>query len=104
MPSQIQISHDQHQDSTTPLLPSHTTTTNTTSQVSKTSSSSSSSSPAKKLAKTSANMLNTVVSGATFGAALVASGVYQPSVIIGQLKLENWHMLQAFLTATASSA
>lgn len=49
-------------------------------------------------------MLNTVISGAAFGAALVTSGVYQPSVIVGQLRLENWHMIQAFLTAAASSA
>lgn len=46
----------------------------------------------------------TVVTGAAFGASFVASGVFQPSVIMSQLKLENWHMAQAFLTATASSA
>ncbi|KAJ4996174.1 hypothetical protein K4K48_008936 [Colletotrichum sp. SAR 10_66] len=45
----------------------------------------------------------TVLSGAAFGAALVGAGVYQPSVIIAQLKLENWHMIQAFLAAAASS-
>ncbi|OHW96791.1 YeeE/YedE family protein [Colletotrichum incanum] len=48
-------------------------------------------------------MATTVLSGAAFGAALVAAGVYQPSVIIAQLKLENWHMIQAFLAAAASS-
>lgn len=46
----------------------------------------------------------TAVTGAAFGAALVASGVYQPAVILDQLKWENCHMLQAFLTATAASA
>ncbi|KAL0471568.1 hypothetical protein QR685DRAFT_207243 [Neurospora intermedia] len=48
--------------------------------------------------------MNTLVTGAAFGAALTASGVYQPSVIVSQLKFENWHMIQAFLTAAASSA
>ncbi|KAL0944251.1 YeeE/YedE family protein [Colletotrichum truncatum] len=47
--------------------------------------------------------MTTVLSGAAFGAALVGAGVYQPSVIIAQLKLENWHMIQAFLAAAASS-
>lgn len=48
--------------------------------------------------------MNTLVTGAAFGAALTAAGVYQPSVILSQLKFENWHMMQAFLTAAASSA
>ncbi|KAJ9155087.1 YeeE/YedE family protein [Pleurostoma richardsiae] len=48
--------------------------------------------------------MNTLITGAAFGAALTASGVYQPSVILSQLSFENWHMIQAFLTATASSA
>lgn len=45
-----------------------------------------------------------LLSGAAFGAALVAAGVYQPATIISQLKFQEWHMLQVFLTATASSA
>ncbi|KAB5535328.1 hypothetical protein GE09DRAFT_1291443 [Coniochaeta sp. 2T2.1] len=45
----------------------------------------------------------TILTGLAFGASLVASGVYQPSVILGQLNLTNWHMIQAFLTATATS-
>ncbi|KAH6690359.1 YeeE/YedE family protein [Plectosphaerella plurivora] len=49
-------------------------------------------------------MATTVLSGLGFGAALVAAGVYQPGIIIKQLKLEDWHMIQAFLAATASSA
>ncbi|KAK2064371.1 YeeE/YedE family protein [Colletotrichum caudatum] len=48
-------------------------------------------------------MATTVLSGVAFGASLVAAGVYQPSVIIAQLKLEDWHMVQAFLAAAASS-
>lgn len=47
--------------------------------------------------------MENIVSGAAFGAALTASGVFQPSVIVSQLKFENFHMLQTFLTATASS-
>lgn len=35
---------------------------------------------------------------------MLASGFQNPSVIISQLKFENWHMIQAFLTATATSA
>ncbi|KAK7427412.1 hypothetical protein QQZ08_006018 [Neonectria magnoliae] len=46
----------------------------------------------------------TLLSGAVFGAATVAAGVAYPSVIISQLKFEDWHMLQTFLGATASSA
>lgn len=46
----------------------------------------------------------TILTGLAFGASLVASGVYQPSVILGQLSLENWHMIQSFLTATATSS
>ncbi|KAM5348035.1 hypothetical protein ACJ41O_007859 [Fusarium nematophilum] len=45
-----------------------------------------------------------LLSGAVFGAATVVAGVYSPSVIINQFKFEDWHMLQTFLGATASSA
>ena len=45
-----------------------------------------------------------VLSGAAFGAALTASGVFQPAVILGQLKFENFHMIQTFLAATGTSA
>jgi hypothetical protein len=48
-------------------------------------------------------MATALLSGAVFGAALVAAGVYKPSVIISQVKLENYHMVQAFLAAAASS-
>lgn len=42
--------------------------------------------------------------GATFGAALFASGVYSPAVITAQLRLNDFHMMKAFLTASAVSA
>ncbi|KAK4189321.1 hypothetical protein QBC35DRAFT_431107 [Podospora australis] len=48
--------------------------------------------------------MNNLVTGAAFGAALTASGVYQPSVIVSQLNFTNFHMIQAFLTAAAGSA
>lgn len=49
-------------------------------------------------------VLNSVAAGAVFGAALTAAGVYSPSVIIGQMQLTDFHMLKAFLAASASSA
>lgn len=49
-------------------------------------------------------LLATATSGVAFGAALSAAGVASPSVIISQLRLEDFHMLEVFLTATASSA
>ncbi len=45
-----------------------------------------------------------LASGAAFGSALLAAGVYSPHIIVGQMRLENFHMLQAFLAASASSA
>jgi hypothetical protein len=45
-----------------------------------------------------------LISGAVFGAATVVAGVYSPSVIINQFKFEEWHMLQTFLGAAATSA
>ena len=48
-------------------------------------------------------MATSLLSGMAFGAALTASGVYHPSVILQQLKLADWSMLETFLTATASS-
>jgi hypothetical protein len=48
-------------------------------------------------------MLDPFLSGAAFGAALAASGIYQPVVIISQMKAENWHMVQTFLTASGAS-
>lgn len=45
-----------------------------------------------------------LVAGTIFGAALTAAGVYHPSVIIGQMKLQDFQMMKAFLSATAASA
>jgi hypothetical protein len=48
--------------------------------------------------------LRSIAAGATFGAAVTAAGVFSPAVIIGQLRLEDFHMLKAFIAASASSA
>jgi len=48
--------------------------------------------------------LNSVLSGAIFGAALTAAGVYSPTVIIEQMHFQDFHMMKAFLSASASSA
>jgi hypothetical protein len=49
-------------------------------------------------------VLTDIVTGAVFGSALTISGVYKPAVIISQMQLRNFHMLQSFLTASAASA
>lgn len=43
-------------------------------------------------------------SGAIFGAALAASGVWQPVVIDSQMHFKTLHMMKVFLTAIATSA
>ena len=48
--------------------------------------------------------LRSAGAGAVFGAALTASRVYLPSVIINQMRLQDFHMLEVFLTASAASA
>ncbi|KAI1274375.1 hypothetical protein F5Y07DRAFT_401461 [Xylaria sp. FL0933] len=48
-------------------------------------------------------MFDSLLSGTAFGAALAATGMYEPNVILSQMKLENWHMVQTFLTASAAS-
>ena len=50
------------------------------------------------------SLLLSAASGSIFGAALTASGVYSPSVIISQLRLTNFHMIKSFVTASACSA
>lgn len=45
-----------------------------------------------------------VGAGLIFGAALTASEVYLPSVIVSQMELKDYHMLNVFLSASASSA
>ncbi|KAG6077310.1 hypothetical protein E4U16_004785 [Claviceps sp. LM84 group G4] len=49
-------------------------------------------------------MAATIISGAAFGVAMAAAGFHDPAAVVSQLKLENWHMGQAFLAATAASA
>jgi hypothetical protein len=49
------------------------------------------------------NILPAATAGALFGAALAAAGVYSPATIIGQMRLQDFHMLKVFLTATGSS-
>lgn len=43
-------------------------------------------------------------SGAVFGVALLASGVYAPQIIQAQMLFQNLHMLQVFLGGSATSA
>jgi hypothetical protein len=50
------------------------------------------------------NALTVATSGAIFGAAVTASGVYLPSMIVEQMSLREFHMLKVFLTASATSA
>ncbi|GAB1316686.1 hypothetical protein MFIFM68171_06896 [Madurella fahalii] len=47
--------------------------------------------------------MNNLLSGAAFGAALTASGVYEPATILSQFDFTNFHMLQTFLAAAAGS-
>ncbi|KAH8173330.1 sulfur transport domain-containing protein [Sarocladium implicatum] len=49
-------------------------------------------------------MATTLLCGAAFGASLLLSSFHQPVAIISQLRLENFHMAQAFITASAASA
>ncbi|KAN0105908.1 hypothetical protein V8E51_008784 [Hyaloscypha variabilis] len=51
-----------------------------------------------------ANIISTGLSGSLFGAALLLSGVYSPTVILSQLDLSDFYMLKVFLTASGSSA
>lgn len=48
--------------------------------------------------------ISTLSCGMLFGAALTASGVYDPRVIVSQLKMQDFHMLQTFMTASATGA
>ncbi|KAK5129492.1 hypothetical protein LTR08_003215 [Meristemomyces frigidus] len=51
-----------------------------------------------------AEALYTAGTGALFGAALTASGVYLPSVIIDQFRLTDFHMFHVFAVGMGSSA
>ncbi|KAI1332964.1 hypothetical protein F5Y16DRAFT_227 [Xylariaceae sp. FL0255] len=48
-------------------------------------------------------MLEAFFTGAVFGASLAVSGMYQPAVILSQMRLENFHMMQTFLAASGGS-
>jgi hypothetical protein len=50
------------------------------------------------------DLIQSTVSGAAFGAALTASGVWNPIVIVDQMRLHDFHMLKVFLTASSVSA
>ncbi|KIW90155.1 uncharacterized protein Z519_08798 [Cladophialophora bantiana CBS 173.52] len=50
------------------------------------------------------DILRSTGAGAVFGVALTMSRVYHPSVIISQMRLTDFHMLEVFLTACATSA
>lgn len=45
-----------------------------------------------------------LISGSAFGAALLASGVYRPRIIVDQFSLQHSYMLGVFLTASGISA
>jgi hypothetical protein len=60
--------------------------------------------PSKSTAMSSKLVLAPAGAGALFGAALTASRVYLPTVIIQQMQLQDFHMLKVFLTACATSA
>ncbi|OQV04991.1 hypothetical protein CLAIMM_09795 [Cladophialophora immunda] len=50
------------------------------------------------------DILKSTGAGAVFGVALTMSRVYHPLVIINQMRLTDFHMLEVFLTACAASA
>ncbi|KAL2004501.1 hypothetical protein VTN00DRAFT_3473 [Thermoascus crustaceus] len=50
------------------------------------------------------DLLTSSTAGAIFGTALASSGVYLPSVTTSQMKLQDFHMLKVFLTASSASA
>ncbi|EAW12356.1 YeeE/YedE family protein [Aspergillus clavatus NRRL 1] len=50
------------------------------------------------------DLISSTLTGALFGAALTVSGVYLPNTIISQMKLQDFHMLKVFLTASSASA
>ena len=56
------------------------------------------------VATTMASLARPLFAGGVFGAALTASRVHLPTVIIEQMRLTDFHMLEVFLTASACSA
>lgn len=49
------------------------------------------------------DLISSALTGGLFGAALTVSGVYLPNTIISQMKLQDFHMLKVFLTASSVS-
>ncbi|KAH7355237.1 YeeE/YedE family protein [Rhexocercosporidium sp. MPI-PUGE-AT-0058] len=50
------------------------------------------------------SLLASTIAGAIFGCGLFLSGVYSPWIILSQMNLSNFHMLQTFLAASGCSA
>lgn len=50
------------------------------------------------------SLVSEYAAGTLFGAALFAAGVFAPSTIIAQMKLEDFTMVRAMLAASATSA
>lgn len=50
------------------------------------------------------DLVTTTVSGAAFGAALTASGVWNPATIIEQMRFNDFHMVKVFMMANSASA
>lgn len=48
--------------------------------------------------------MDTIITGAVFGASLVASGMYQPDMIAQQFSLRAWNILQMFLASIGCTA
>ncbi|KAF2723820.1 hypothetical protein K431DRAFT_292124 [Polychaeton citri CBS 116435] len=56
------------------------------------------------LGDTARDILRKTAAGMAFGAALTASRVYQPVIILDQMRLADFTMLKTFLTAVSSSS
>jgi hypothetical protein len=54
--------------------------------------------------QTMPSLVSEYVAGTLFGAALFAAGVFAPSTIVAQMKLEDFTMVKAMLGASATSA
>ncbi|KAI1074928.1 hypothetical protein F5B20DRAFT_418936 [Whalleya microplaca] len=48
-------------------------------------------------------MSRSFITGVAFGAALTTAGIHQPAVIVAQMKMQDWHMVTTFLTASGTS-
>jgi hypothetical protein len=48
-------------------------------------------------------LLNFLVAGAVFGAALTVAGAFQPSVVINQMQFQSFDMMRTFIVASVTS-